>query len=325
MKHIFSFIAYILIFLMSVNFNQVFAQFTGTGSNSETEYVEGYYRDDGTYVEGYYRTEKNDYNLDNFSAKGNYNPYTGETGDKIYDSPYNSLHNKDYDIDKDDYKLKFKPSDEDIDLSDDFNIETNTNSNTTYFVKSNGLNVRRGPSTDYSVKFSLDYGEKITLVKKINNNWVKIKHKEEHVDVYETKTETKNGFVHKSYIESFYPTTSNSNEVKENNKDNFSGEHKSYDAISYSSIENKDLKNGKLTVYTNCKTCDHISIYINGEFAGKLTLYIDDRPSCGDHGTFTITKQVGIYTLKATDGNGNLWQGNVKIKPGKCNIIGLKK
>lgn len=67
-----------------------FAQFTGTGSNSNVEYVEGYTKSNGTYVEGYHRTEANSYNLDNFSAKGNYNSYTGEYGTVEYDSPYNS-------------------------------------------------------------------------------------------------------------------------------------------------------------------------------------------------------------------------------------------
>ena len=76
--------------LLFISTGTAFAQYSGTGSNTDVEYVEGYTKDNGTYVEGYYRTEANDYNLDNFSAKGNYNPYTGDVGTVEYDSPYNS-------------------------------------------------------------------------------------------------------------------------------------------------------------------------------------------------------------------------------------------
>ena len=49
-------------------------------TNSKHTYVKDYYRKDGTHVEGHYRTEKNNTNSDNFSTKGNTNPYTGQPG-----------------------------------------------------------------------------------------------------------------------------------------------------------------------------------------------------------------------------------------------------
>ena len=42
--------------------------------------VRGYYRSSGTYVQPYYRTSPNSYKFDNYSYKGNYNPYTGRYG-----------------------------------------------------------------------------------------------------------------------------------------------------------------------------------------------------------------------------------------------------
>ena len=45
-------------------------------------YVQGYTRSNGTYVQGYYRTAPNSTTLDNYSTKGNYNPYTGSYGTK---------------------------------------------------------------------------------------------------------------------------------------------------------------------------------------------------------------------------------------------------
>lgn len=42
--------------------------------------VKGHYRRDGTYVQPYYRTSPDSTKLNNFSTKGNVNPYTGKEG-----------------------------------------------------------------------------------------------------------------------------------------------------------------------------------------------------------------------------------------------------
>lgn len=46
--------------------------------------VRGYYRSSGTYVQPHYRSTPNRYKSDNYSTKGNYNPYTGKKGYKKY-------------------------------------------------------------------------------------------------------------------------------------------------------------------------------------------------------------------------------------------------
>lgn len=45
-------------------------------------YVQGHYRKDGTYVQGYYRTSPDQTTSNNYSTRGNVNPYTGEEGTK---------------------------------------------------------------------------------------------------------------------------------------------------------------------------------------------------------------------------------------------------
>ncbi len=48
--------------------------------------VRGYYKSStGSYVAPHYRTSPNSSRFDNYSTKGNYNPYTGKKG---YTSPY---------------------------------------------------------------------------------------------------------------------------------------------------------------------------------------------------------------------------------------------
>jgi len=49
-------------------------------SLSAQVYVRGYTRSDGTYVAPHYRSSPNSTTLDNYSTRGNLNPYTGQVG-----------------------------------------------------------------------------------------------------------------------------------------------------------------------------------------------------------------------------------------------------
>ena len=54
-------------------------------------HVKGYVKRDGTYVAPHYRSSPNGTTLDNYSTKGNYNPYTGKVGTRdLYSNPYGS-------------------------------------------------------------------------------------------------------------------------------------------------------------------------------------------------------------------------------------------
>lgn len=44
--------------------------------------VKGYYKKDGTYVQPHQRSDPNSSKTDNWSTKGNTNPYTGKEGTK---------------------------------------------------------------------------------------------------------------------------------------------------------------------------------------------------------------------------------------------------
>ena len=50
-----------------------------------SEYVDGYFKSDGTYVPPHFRSSPNSTKLDNYSTRGNANPYTGKEGTK---NPY---------------------------------------------------------------------------------------------------------------------------------------------------------------------------------------------------------------------------------------------
>lgn len=106
-------IIFFLSFLIIVSVGQIYAQYTGTGSNSKTTKVKTYVKKDGTLIKQHRRTETNSYNLDNYKAKNNYNPYNGKVGTKTYKSPNNSL-----------YKPKYKSTLPKVKSNNSFKIKT---------------------------------------------------------------------------------------------------------------------------------------------------------------------------------------------------------
>ena len=54
------------------------------------QYVNGHFRSNGTYVSPYYRSTPDSNPWNNYSTKGNINPYTGKQGTK---NPYNLNNN----------------------------------------------------------------------------------------------------------------------------------------------------------------------------------------------------------------------------------------
>jgi hypothetical protein len=57
---------------------------------SADEYVNGYYKKNGTYVQPYHRTSPNNSTYDNYSTRGNTNPYNGNRGTVDPNSQYNN-------------------------------------------------------------------------------------------------------------------------------------------------------------------------------------------------------------------------------------------
>jgi hypothetical protein len=74
-------------FLAVIVADGAFARGGGGGHGSGSHSTSGYSRSNGTYVPGYHATNPNSTKLDNYSTKGNVNPWTGKPGTK---SPYGS-------------------------------------------------------------------------------------------------------------------------------------------------------------------------------------------------------------------------------------------
>lgn len=57
-----------------------FAVLAASPLASADTFVNGYTRSDGTYVQPHYRSSPNNTRIDNYSTRGNANPYTGKRG-----------------------------------------------------------------------------------------------------------------------------------------------------------------------------------------------------------------------------------------------------
>lgn len=56
-----------------------------TMNAQQAQYQRGYTKSNGTYVQSHYKTSPNGTNTDNYSTKGNTNPYTGTKGTRARD------------------------------------------------------------------------------------------------------------------------------------------------------------------------------------------------------------------------------------------------
>jgi opacity protein-like surface antigen len=70
-----------------------------TSALAADQYTRGYTRQDGTYVQPHYSTPDNQYRSDNYSARGNMNPYTGERGSQRHEFTNPPAYNRGYGLD----------------------------------------------------------------------------------------------------------------------------------------------------------------------------------------------------------------------------------
>lgn len=74
------------------------------------EWVNGYFRSNGTYVNGYYRSDPDGNPYNNYSFPGNYNPYTGVTASGNPDTYLNDYYSQDSYDDSSTYGDYYEPS-----------------------------------------------------------------------------------------------------------------------------------------------------------------------------------------------------------------------
>jgi hypothetical protein len=77
---------------------------------------------------------------------------------------------------------------------------------------------------------------------------------------------------------------------------------------------------GKLTIYSECKTCSGIQVTVDGENWGVLNYYFSGQPNCGQDGTISKIVTVGKHHIKGKDKNNYIWDYYTTVKEDKCNF-----
>lgn len=133
--------------------------FTVIGQNrsSSDVYVNGYVRKNGTVVPGYYRSAPNNTNRDNFSTRGNINPYTKSKGNI---DPDNSSRNSTYSY------------------SNGIKTETRVSSNNLSNFSSNKLNKNKEPKPNFyndQKNFKAQDSIEVNYFYALDKRWVGLK------------------------------------------------------------------------------------------------------------------------------------------------------
>lgn len=199
-----------------------------TPSSSDV-WVDGYYRNDGTYVTGHYRSAPNGNPYDNFSFPGNTNPYTGNTATGNPDTYLKNYYGN-----------------------------SSSTYGTTYYVSSNSLNVRSGPSTNYSVLTSLSYGDDVQVLETSNSSWTKVRANSTIGYVYSSFL----SFSQPSYSTSDYfstPSTTFSNDFA-NTYSNSSTIYKTTNFVNTSTLNVRSGASTNYSVLTSLSYGDQVEV-----------------------------------------------------------------
>lgn len=140
-------------------------------TNPNIVWVKGYYRSNGTYVEGHYRTAPNHTNVDNFSTKGNKNPYTGKLGWITPDRQKNPwakeneiIQEKEPSKDNNIYSRN-----SDNHTSSENTTFTNTKIKEIWYSKEDQVNVRIEPNKTAKIAFRINKGDEFVVLSKSEN------------------------------------------------------------------------------------------------------------------------------------------------------------
>lgn len=278
--------------------------------------VKGYYRKDGTYVKPHYRSNPDGNPYNNWSYPGNTNPYTGKTATGNPDTYLKNYYNRSTNSTRTPSYTSPTTTYSNSSNNRSYNSSSSTYYSTNY-VTAQSLNVRSGPSTNYSVVGSLKYADNVKIVESYNNGWKKIQYSYYDMNSYAFKT--KLGYVSGNYLSSSNPYFSDYSSATSNYFSNTTYSNLSATSSPYG------YGNGRITIWTNCGTDGEIKVYLNGSYIGKLTqFFTDGTPDCGDSGTLSVNKPAGTYKIEAK-GSENVWIGTITISKDRCLILGLEK
>ncbi len=147
-------------------------------TNPNHVWVNSYYRKNGTYVRGYYKTAPNHTNVDNFSTKGNINPYTLEPGWIRPDGQDNPWDNED-EVERENINIEpyygsstynYKRNTNEVNSKKSIEVNSYTSSNKTnsdfWYSKGDQVNVRFTPDINSKIAYRINKGDLVKILNK---------------------------------------------------------------------------------------------------------------------------------------------------------------
>lgn len=143
-------------------------------TNPNHVWVNGYTRSNGTHVQGHWRTAPNHTNVDNFSTRGNVNPYTHEKGWVTPDGQENPWE-EDNELETVEISKYLGTSASNNNITDSYgksytyyntpNSHSSYNTtNSVFYSKGNQVNVRQTFSTNSNIEFRINKGDIVKIL-----------------------------------------------------------------------------------------------------------------------------------------------------------------
>lgn len=174
------------------------------------------------------------------------------------------------------------------------------------YVTSATLKVRASASTKGAVITTLNKGDKVEIIETVNSNWTKVR--VTYFDSYSKSANTTSGYVYSQYI------SSEADEEEDPLVKAYLGLKQPYG----------DGK-GKIIFYSSSSADVAITIYVAGNYVGKITQFVPDNETlgCDDPKTVSAILAAGVYNYTAQGANSS-WKGTFDVIANECSARILK-
>ncbi|MDR0757148.1 MAG: SH3 domain-containing protein [Tannerella sp.] len=197
-----------------------------------------------------------------------------------------------------------------------------------YYVAVKSLAVRSAPSYDAPILTTVSQGEVIHLTGD-QYPWKSMRVTYFDSDAWAYRTTV--GYVNSQLVRSPTPSSANrTGSTAPTYADPFRGQSTRTESrpiidrtytdrtiiVKRSSSERK----GRVAIWTNCEDDGYIDVYIDGDYAGKLTTsFYGTAPVCGEEGTIVRELPAGKHDISAF-GSTRMWNMEAEVLPGQCTL-----
>ncbi|MDR1602577.1 MAG: SH3 domain-containing protein [Tannerella sp.] len=198
-----------------------------------------------------------------------------------------------------------------------------------YYVFVKSLAVRSAPSYDAPILTTISQGEVIHLTGGDYYPWKSMRVTYFDADAWAYRTTV--GYVNSQLVRSPVPSSANNRanltvpayadpsflqNTRSKSRPIIDRTYTDQSIIVRRNFESK----GSVSIWTNCEDDGYIDVYIDGDYAGKLTTsFYSMAPVCGEEGTVVRELTAGKHDISAF-GSTRMWNMEADVLPGRCTL-----